>query len=180
MTAGIVLAAGAGRRFGGPKAPVLVDGERLVDRSVRILREAGCDPVFVILGAWEGDVSGCQVIVNHGWEEGMASSLRIGLTGARDTTNAADALVTLVDLPGLTTEAVHRIEQAPPGIVVATYQGERGHPVRLPREHWDELISTVAGDSGAREFLKERDDIQFVEVGDIADGADLDLPRPSK
>ncbi|MGA1145657.1 MAG: NTP transferase domain-containing protein, partial [Candidatus Nanopelagicales bacterium] len=51
--AGVVLAAGEGKRFGGPKAPFEYDGERLVDRAVRVLREAGCDPVFVILGAWE-------------------------------------------------------------------------------------------------------------------------------
>jgi CTP:molybdopterin cytidylyltransferase MocA len=179
MTPGIVLAAGSGSRFGTPKAPVEVDGERLVDRAVRILREAGCDPVFVILGAWEGAVPDCLVIVNHGWEEGMASSLRIGLKWARATTDASDAIVTLVDLPGLTPEAVLRLDKAPPGIAVATYQGERGHPVRLPREHWEHIISTVTGDTGAREFLKGRDDVQFIEVGDVADGTDLDVPLES-
>lgn len=177
MTPGIVLAAGSGSRYGEPKAPVEVDGERLVDRAVRILRESGCDPVFVVLGAWEGAVANCLVIVNHGWEEGMASSLRIGLKWARATTDAPDVIVTLVDLPGLTPEAVQRIAQAPPGIAVATYGGERGHPVRLPREHWEQIISTVTGDTGAREFLQDRGDVQFIEVGDIADGADLDVPR---
>lgn len=177
MTPGIVLAAGSGSRYGEPKAPVEVDGERLVDRAVRILRGSGCDPVFVILGAWEGAVANCLVIVNHGWEEGMASSLRIGLKWARATTDAPDVIVTLVDLPGLTPEAVQRIAQAPPGIAVATYGGERGHPVRLPREHWEQIISTVTGDTGAREFLQDRGDVQFIEVGDIADGADLDVPR---
>lgn len=176
MTPGIVLAAGAGTRFGEPKAPVEVNGERLVDRSVRILREAGCDPVFVLLGAWQGEVANCLVIVNHGWEEGMASSLRIGLKWARATTDADSAIVTLVDLPGLTPEAVKRIIEAPPGIAIASYQGDRGHPVRIPREHWEEIISTVSGDSGARDFFHGRDDVVFVEVADIADGTDLDLP----
>ena len=69
--AGVVLAAGSDSRFGEPKAPLEVDGERLVDRSVRVLREGGCDPIFVILGAWEGSVDDALVIVNHGWEEGM-------------------------------------------------------------------------------------------------------------
>ena len=175
-TAGVVLAAGEGKRFGGPKAPHEVDGERLVDHAVRILREAGCDPVFVILGAWEGNVDNALVIVNHGWQEGMASSLRIALKWVNATTEADNALVTLVDLPGLSTEAVQRVLQAPNGLAVATFDGERGHPVRIPREHYRTLIDTVSGDEGARSFLAGRDDITFVEVGDVASGLDLDFP----
>ena len=173
--AGVVLAAGEGKRFGGPKAPFEYEGERLVDRSVRTLREAGCDPVFVILGAWEGPVDHATVIVNHGWGEGMGSSLRIALKWVNATTEAGDALITLVDLPGLTSDAVKRVIDSPAGIAVATFDGERGHPVRIPRTHFQELIDTVAGDEGARGFLVGRDDITFVEVADIADGADLDV-----
>ena len=70
---------GRGRRFGQPEGPRRLDGERLVDRAVRVLTEGGCDPVFVVLGAWVGDVAGADVVVNDGWPEGMGSSLRIGL-----------------------------------------------------------------------------------------------------
>jgi molybdenum cofactor cytidylyltransferase/nicotine blue oxidoreductase len=173
--AGVVLAAGEGSRFGGPKAPFEYEGERLVDRAVRVLREAGCDPVFVILGAWEGNVDDALVIVNHGWEEGMGSSLRIALKWVNATTNADCALITLVDLPGLTADAVARVIDAPAGIAVATFDGERGHPVRIPREHFRELIDSVGGDEGARVFLAGRDDISLVEVADVADGSDLDV-----
>lgn len=177
--AGVVLAAGEGKRFGGPKAPFEFEGERLVDRAVRRLREAGCDPVFVILGAWEGQVDDALVIVNHGWEEGMGSSLRIALKWVNATTEAEYALITLVDLPGLTSEAISRVINAPAGIAVATFNGERGHPVRIPRAHFRHLIDTVAGDEGAREFLAGREDVQWVEVADVADGFDLDLsPTP--
>jgi CTP:molybdopterin cytidylyltransferase MocA len=131
--------------------------------------------VFVILGAWEGNVDDALVIVNHGWEEGMGSSLRIALKWVNATTEADYALITLVDLPGLTTEAVARIATAPGGFAVATYDGERGHPVRIPRQHFRELIEVVAGDEGARNFLAARDDVGFIEVADIADGYDLDV-----
>ncbi len=177
-TAGLVLAAGAGTRYGGPKAPVVVDGERLVDRAVRIMRAGGCDPIVVVLGAWVGDVDGAVVVENPNWADGMGSSLRAGLAHLQehvpDDVNAV--LVTLVDLPGLTPEAVQRVRAAD-GIAVAAYDGERGHPVQFPRGHWAAVMQAAQGDAGARGFLRGRDDITLVEVADVADGADLDVPR---
>jgi CTP:molybdopterin cytidylyltransferase MocA len=173
--AGLVLAAGEGRRFGGPKAPVVVDGERLVDRAVRVLREGGCDPVYVVLGAWVGDVPGSVTILNPEWSEGMGSSLRAGL-GAVD---ADRVIVTLVDLPGLTGEAVARLAATPARIAQAAYDGERGHPVLLGREHVAGVVAVARGDRGARDYLREQGDrIDLVEVGDVASGDDLDAPPP--
>ena len=178
-TAGLVLAAGEGRRFGGPKAPFVLDGERLVDRAVRVLREAGCDPVAVVLGAWVGDVPGADVIVNDDWPTGMGSSLRRGLEHLGPDVDRV--LVSLVDLPGLTSDAVRRLvaaESADPreSLASATYDGVRGHPVLLGRAHWAGVAATATGDRGARAYLAEHD-VTAVEVGDVADDADLDL-RP--
>lgn len=176
--AGLVLAAGSGSRFGQPKAPVVVDGERLVDRAVRVLTEAGCDPVVVVLGAWVGHVEGADVVVNDAWPEGMGSSLRTGLAHLRDSSDADRAVITLVDLPGLTTAAVERLLAEAPSAAAAqcTYDGERGHPVCLARDLWDEAIAGARGDEGARRLLRGHADVVFVEVGDVADGADLDVP----
>ena len=173
-TAGLVLAAGAGVRFGGPKAPFVHDGERLVDRAVRIVREAGCEPVLVVLGAWIGEVPDAEVVVNEDWAEGMGSSLRAGLA-ALDAAAGVDAVVvTLVDLPGLTAEGVRRIRESTASIAAATFEGERGHPVKFAREHWADVIAVARGDEGARRFLKERSDVARVEIGDVATGADMD------
>jgi len=180
-TAGLVLAAGEGRRFGGPKAPYVLDGERLVDRAVRLLREAGCDPVVVVLGAWVGDVPGADVVVNDDWPTGMGSSLRRGL----DHLASADVdrvLVTLVDLPGLTVEAVRQlaaVESTDPreALASATYDGVRGHPVLFGRTHWSGVIASATGDRGARAYLADHE-VQLVEVGDVATGDDLDTPIP--
>ena len=185
---GLVLAAGEGRRFGGPKAPALVDGERLVDRAVRVLRDGGCDPVHVVLGAWVGGVPGAEVIVNPDWAEGMGSSLRAGLTAiARDRRRAGGAaplgdldrvVVTLVDLPGLTSDAVARLVASPARLAQAAYAGERGHPVVFGSEHLAGVASSAAGDRGARDYLREHaDEIALIEVGDVATGEDLDVPR---
>jgi nicotine blue oxidoreductase len=176
-TAGLVLAAGEGRRFGGPKAPYVLDGERLVDRAVHVLRDAGCEPVVVVLGAWVGRVDDADItVVNADWATGMGSSLRLGL----DTlvgTEAEQVVVTLVDLPGLTAEAVERLVNVDADLVQAAYDGERGHPVLLGRSHWAGVSETATGDRGARAYLAERA-VALVEVGDVASGDDLDV-RPA-
>ena len=171
--AGIVLAAGSGSRFGEPKAPVVIGGERLVDRAARTLREAGCDPVVVVLGAWIGDVPNAVIVENPAWEEGMGSSLRVGLN-AVEQFDVDAAVVTLVDLPGLTSQAVARVVGTDAELVAATYLGERGHPVKFGRGHWAAVASVAAGDAGARAYLAGRGDLVLVEVGDVASGIDLD------
>ena len=173
---GIVLAAGEGRRFGGPKAPYVFHGERLVDRAVRVLREGGCDFVIVVLGAWHGEVPNAEVVTNPDWSSGMASSLRTALVHAHSIP-ADRAVVSLVDLPGLTPAAVERLRHCASPLAAAAYAGERGHPVLIHRDHWEALSSNLTGDSGARAYLTQHG-VTLVEVGDIASGDDLDL-RPA-
>jgi nicotine blue oxidoreductase len=115
------------------------------------------------------------VIENADWHSGMGSSLREGLTWATST-DADSVVVTLVDLPGLTAEAVSRIAQNSADLVSATFDGQRGHPVKFGRNHWPALIESASGDAGARDYLRTRDDLVLVEVSDIADGQDLDTP----
>jgi CTP:molybdopterin cytidylyltransferase MocA len=174
-TAGLILAAGEGKRFGGPKAPAVINGQRLIDSAVQVLEGARCSPIYAVLGAWVGDVPGAEIILNEQWSEGMGSSLRVGLTHLIDT-DVDRVLVTLVDLPGLTASACERVLAAPGGLVAATYDGVRGHPVLFARSHWPAVIDTARGDEGARMYLRGRTDITLIEVGDVASGEDLDLP----
>lgn len=175
-TAAVILAAGEGKRFGGPKAPHEVDGERLVDRAVRLARTAGCDPVVVVLGAWRGAVPQATVIVNEGWHEGMGSSLRVAL-GHLEQSAAERALVLLVDLPGLTAPALARVLATPADLASATYHGVRGHPVLIGRSRWTDVARVALGDRGARDYLRAHEgELVLVEVGDVASGSDLDQP----
>lgn len=178
-TAGLVLAAGEGKRFGGPKAPYVHNGQRLVDRAVTVLTEAGCDPVFVVLGAWVGDVPGATVLENENWSTGMGSSLQVGLSHLNSEPGIDEVVVSLVDLPGLTSLAVSRIVETPGDIVVAVYDAKRGHPVKFASSTWPELITSAIGDQGARSYIAEHpDQIVLVEVGDVATGEDMDI-RPT-
>ena len=181
--AGLVLAAGGGRRYGMPKALVEYEGSLLVERAVRTAR-AVCDPVLVVLGAqavdvWRtADLEGATVLANRDWETGMASSLRTGLDGLRGWPGRVDAaLVTLVDLPGMTPEALRAVatHAAPDALAVATYDGVRGHPVLLGREHWAGVAGTATGDEGARRYLAGRA-VTEVDCTGLADPTDLDVP----
>jgi nicotine blue oxidoreductase len=178
--AGLVLAAGEGRRFGGPKALVEIDGERLVDRVVRVLREAGLSTAYVVQGAAPLVVPGVQIVDNPGWAEGMGSSLRSGLAALASDVTAV--VVVLVDQPGLTAAAVCRVVDAAgtspeDAVVVATYEGRRGHPVLLGRRHWTAVSESAVGDVGARDFLAYHSaGVVEVACGDVASGEDIDEP----
>ncbi|SFK43127.1 nucleotidyltransferase family protein [Geodermatophilus ruber] len=181
--AGLVLAAGGGRRYGMPKALVEYGGCLLVERAVRTAR-AVCDPVLVVLGAqavdvWRAaDLDGATVLANKDWETGMASSLRTGLDGLRGWPGRVDAaLVTLVDMPGMTPEALRAVaaHAAPDALAVATYDGVRGHPVLLGRDHWSGVVETATGDEGARRYLAAHQVTQ-VDCTGLADPTDLDVP----
>lgn len=108
----------------------------------------------------------------------MASSLRAGLAALSPETSAV--VVLLVDQPGITPEAVRRVISAhdqDATVAVATYRGERGHPILFDRAHFRAISQSATGDSGARAFLHEHPQlVTAVPCDDIADPADIDFP----
>ncbi|ONF72437.1 nucleotidyltransferase family protein [Amycolatopsis keratiniphila] len=178
--AGLLLAAGAGRRFGGPKALAVLDGEPFVVRSLRVLAEAGCVPVRVVLGASAAQARALlpdpgAAVVAEDWESGMGASLRAGLRVLAET-DAEAAVVHLVDLPGVGAEVVRRVAAGADGNTVAraAYDGVPGHPVVLGRRWWPEIVAGASGDKGARDWLRAREDLRLVECGDLGTGQDVD------
>lgn len=184
QVAGLLLAAGGGRRLGGrPKALLEHRGRLLVEHAADALRAAGCTPVHVVLGARADDVRqraalpGCVLIDNPEWAEGMGSSLRAGLASLRGTPARA-VLVSLVDQPGIGPEAMARVLAAytsEKSLAAASYDGTRGHPVLFGAAHWTGITAVAVGDRGARDYLKAHDDaISLVECGDAAQPYDID------
>ena len=184
--AGLVLAAGAGRRMGTPKALLRdPDGTAWVARAVRALIGGGCDPVLVVVGAAGDEVAGLLpagvgVVRAADWAEGMGASLRAGLRAVLAEVmepGAAAVLVTLVDTPGVTAQVVARVAAAamPSMLARAGYGGVPGHPVLLGRDHWPGAAAAARGDTGARSYLARRD-VVLVECGDLGAGTDLDTP----
>ncbi len=193
--AGLLLAAGAGRRLGGrPKALLRHSGGLLVEHAARVLRAGGCGPVYVVLGAAGERVReaaalpGCVLVDNPDWAAGMGSSLRAGLAAVSAEGAAGDGmehgagavLVSLVDQPGIGADAVARVRAAyrsPATLAAAAYEGRRGHPVLLGSAHWTGVAGSARADSGARGYLRERQEaLTLVECADLADPSDIDTP----
>lgn len=186
VVAGLVLAAGAGRRYGAPKA--LAEGGEWLRGAVAALADGGCDSVWVVLGAAAEQARAllparASAVLAPDWERGMGASLRAGLTalsqpdaGGPEAGGPGAAVVHLVDLPDVGAEVVRRLVAlaAPDAVARAAYRGQPGHPVLLGRDHWAAVAASATGDRGARDWLAGRPDLVLVECGDLAGGADID------
>ncbi len=176
---GLVLAAGAGTRFGGPKALARTpDGEPWIARAVSTLLRGGVDEVLVVLGAGAEEAAGLvppearSVVAAH-WHEGMGASLSAGIAALPE---ADTLLVSLVDLPELPTSVIERLLAAGlerDVLARAVYAGRPGHPVLVGRDHWSAFRDSLHGDEGGRRYLEEHD-ATHVECGDLFTGSDVD------
>lgn len=184
-TIGLLLAAGAGTRMGRPKALVEgPDGMPWVVSSARVMRDGGCDPILVVVGAEAEAVRAVlaaekvRIVDSPDWSEGMGVSLRAGLRAiAGDETDAA--LIHLVDLPDVGADVVRRIAAlATPHVLArADYGDGPGHPVLIGRDHWSGVADTASADRGARGYLAVHD-VTPVDCRDLAVGVDVDKPGP--
>lgn len=171
--AAVVLAAGASRRLGEPKQLVRLGGETLLERAVREAREAGCSPVIVVLGAnYVQVLTGCSLgdvvtVINDQWEEGMGSSIRLGVQACQNVFAEAEGLIVMTcDQPAVTGGYLMRLI-ADRDLKASRYAGRTGVPAYFPKEHFDTLLA-LSGDAGARELLR---DVRYVELP----GGELDV-----
>ncbi len=180
MIGGLVLAAGAGTRFGDTKQLAELDGRPLLEHAIRAMAASPVDRVVVVLGAGAEQVSatvpthGAELIVCERWDEGQSASLACGLARLSD---CEAVVVTLGDLPRLSPDAIGRvIAGRAEGIdaVRATYSGEPGHPVLLERRLFDRMRD-VSGDHGARNLLLSVPTVE-VPCDDLGGGEDVDTP----
>ena len=176
-TAALVLAAGAGSRFGATKQLATLRGRPLLEHALAAV--AAVSPRVVVLGhAAEEirarvDLHGADAVACPDWEEGQSASLRCGLTALA---GADEVLVVLGDQPGLTRTAVEALLAAggDEDAVRATYGGTPGHPVLLRRPLLDRA-GDLRGDAGFRDLLADAW-VRGVEVGHLADPDDVDTP----
>ncbi|MEA2198177.1 MAG: hypothetical protein QOJ25_2228 [Solirubrobacteraceae bacterium] len=181
MIAGLVLAAGEGRRFGGGKQLAELDGRPLLEHALEASERAGLEHRFVVLGAGADRIEatvekhGHEVVLCPDWDEGMAASLRAGVKAAR-AAGASAILITLGDQPRVTTAAIKRILAARDSAgkaVRASYAGKPGHPTLLEDSLFDTLLA-LSGDEGARGVFDPAF-TKLVPCDDVADPTDVDV-----
>lgn len=176
-TVAVVLAAGAGSRFHGDTHKLLAPfrSTTVLDTVLDAVERAGFDHVVVVTGAADIpdsllDRPGFEVAHNPRWAEGQATSVQVGVATAERL--GADAVVIgLGDQPLVSTECWQRVAAGRSPITVASYDGQRGNPVRLDRSVWSLLPTT--GDVGARHVIGQRPEL----VGEVAckgSSADID------
>lgn len=175
MTAAVLLAAGAGRRYVADdhKLLALWRGRPLITWAVDAALEAGIGPVWVVAGA--ADLSAAlppavRLLANPRWAEGQATSLQVAVAAAQSADMAA-IVVGLGDQPRLSVSAWRAVASCSSPIAVATYEGRRRNPVRLARSVWDGL--PTSGDEGARVVIRQRPDL-VCEVACSGNPADID------
>ena len=182
----IVLAAGASRRMGEPKAVLELDGRPLIGHVLDGLGTGWCETVVVVGGVHEATVRAAlpsdgsvSVLRNDAPERGQLSSLQVAIRWlSAAASNAEGAVVALVDHPlvkGATVEqlvASAGAEQSP--IIVPIHRGRRGHPIVLMRPVWREILATP-DEAGARAVVR-RDParVREVEVSDPGVLVDID------
>jgi molybdenum cofactor cytidylyltransferase len=176
VAVGVLLAAGAGRRYGGPK--VLVDG--WLTTAVTALRDGGCDDVILVLGAAVvAAPPGVTAVTAPDWHSGLSASVRTGLEHA-DRTDADYAVLHVVDTPdvgpAVVARVLERVLASRSGLARAYYGGRPGHPVVIARHHWHAVIDRLSGDHGAAAYLRTARDVEKVDCGDLATGRDHDEP----
>ena len=164
--AAIVLAAGASRRLGQPKQLVEYCGETLLERGIRLARDAGASPVFVVLGA-HADAIRARVslqnaipVLNGDWEQGIAGSIHAGIHALEEKApEMPGVLIMSCDQPQLTAAHLRALmdafdAHAGTSIVASRYAGVLGVPAVFPREAFAQLMA-LRGDKGARALLQE-------------------------
>lgn len=175
-TAAVVLAAGPGTRFaasGGETHKLLAPfmGWHVIGWSMLSAISARLDAVYVVVGSVDvPEIEGIELVRNPSWKEGLSSSLRVGVRAASREGHTA-VVVGLGDQPLVVGDSWRQVAEADGTIAVATYDGMRGHPIRLSRRVWPLLPER--GEGGAALLMRRRPDL-VVEVPCKGHPADID------
>ena len=184
--AAVILAAGASRRMGAPKALLLIGGETFLDRLIRIYSEV-LSPVVVVLGAEAETIRGglvhpepAQFVRNENWPLGQLTSLQCALAALPD--NIGGCFFTPVDCPRVSAETLQALSGAfredspPPLVVVPRHGSRRGHPVGCSRALFAELLALPPEETARAVVHRHVARTCVVDVADAGILDDVDTP----
>ena len=186
-TVAVLLAAGAGSRFADVRHKLLaelnVNGDTVIGRSLHNVMTARIGRTVIVTGALTRDNLATDpsvanyladpsvtTVYNPLWADGHSSSVRIAIDAAKQI-GANAVVIGLADQPFITPDAWRTVAAGLGPITVATYDGQRGNPVRLHTDVWDQLPHD--GDVGARTLMQRRPEL-VTEVSCTGSSADID------
>jgi molybdenum cofactor cytidylyltransferase len=184
-TTALILAAGASRRLGRPKQLVDWHGVPLLQAVVTETSAWPVGAVAVVLGAHEEEIleavdfGEAMVVVNPEWEEGIASSLRVGLDAIGRDSQVARAFLVLGDQPHIPPAVpvglLEAMEWSDKPVMIPKYRFQRGNPVLVDRQLWSRLMS-LEGDAGAARLFQAHPEWVHEIRFDHPAPRDLDTP----
>ena len=161
----IILAAGASTRLGKPKQLLQYRGKTLLTHAINEAVNSNADAVVVVLGKdanlfkKELDEKKVRVAINSSWEEGMASSLRLGMDTLLKDKPYIDAVIFMVcDQPHISSSILNELiitqQKTTKQIVTSNYGDSMGPPALLHKKYFEELMK-LSGDAGARKIIQK-------------------------
>ncbi|HEX4849884.1 MAG TPA: nucleotidyltransferase family protein, partial [Puia sp.] len=169
----ILLAAGSSNRLGQPKQLLLVNGKPLIVQMADVAFDSHCDQVFVVLGAYQEaiignlDQSRLIIIPNPIWEEGVASSIRIGVAEALKKLPSLSGIVFMTcDQPfvssSLINNLIERKEKTAKPMVASAYRDTMGIPAIFDKQYFPDLMK-LKGQEGAKKiFTAHRGSVETI------------------
>lgn len=183
--AAVILAAGASTRLRQPKQLLEIDGESLLRRTIRLAADAGCGPIFVVLGFESGimrrEVSGpgTKAVLNPEWQSGMGASLRCGIEAlSKEASVPERTMVLLCDQAKLSAailrELITTSLETNSLITASRYADRLGVPAVFRKQIYPELLK-IEGERGARAVIQRH--LERTSVVEFPEGAvDIDTP----
>jgi molybdenum cofactor cytidylyltransferase len=187
MIIAVVLSAGESSRMGRPKALLPIEGQRFIERIIRVIGKSRVGRTIVVLGHHADQLRSqiehlpVEVVINPDYHKGQLSSLHTAIRHIEKDDRCDAMLVHLVDHPfidvALVDALIERFYETKKLIVLPRYRGKRGHPVIFSRELFQELLD-AALDQGAKAVVNaHRQETLEIEWQDEGITLDIDTPE---
>jgi molybdenum cofactor cytidylyltransferase len=186
MIIAVVLSAGESSRMGRPKALLPIEGQKFIERIIRVIGQSKVGRTIVVLGHYADQLRGqiehfpVEVVINPDYRSGQLSSLQAAIRKIEKDDRCSGMLVHLVDHPFIDAVLVDALIkgffETKALIVLPRYKGKRGHPVIFSRELFGELLNAPV-DQGAKAVVNAHRQ-ETVEIEWQDEGITLDIDTP--
>lgn len=169
----IILAAGSSSRLGRPKQLIEFQGKKLIQKAIEEAQKSKADSLVVVLG-WNPDLikkgfdsEYIPFVINENWEEGMASSMQVGLRFLMENEHPDQVILMLVDQPfvnaGLLDQLILEKERTEKGILACSYSETLGVPAIFDQSYFEEMLSLKGSEGAKKVILKNSDDVFSID-----------------